>query len=117
MYMYIYICMYVYIYIYMYRSWITYQRNTLHKIIAGFRGSWKSILHKEMDAYNAYNFFNSVMNLILSLINLNFIVVKYHLLNDLDSELKSKRCKLRKLKRIVLQDYLQKHVLARYMEP
>ena len=73
----------MYIYIYMYRSWITYQRNTLHKIIAGFRGSWKSILRKKIDAYNAYNFLNSVMNLILCLINLNFIVVKYHLLNDL----------------------------------
>ena len=31
-------------------------------------------------------------------------------------ELKTGRYKLRKLKRIIPQDYLQKHVLARYME-
>ena len=97
----------------------------------GFTESWKSILRKselellnKLVEENAYNFFKQCHEF-----NLRFDEFKSHsseipfiewfskLMCILEKfELKTRRYKLRKLKRIIPQDYLQKHVVARYME-
>ena len=97
----------------------------------GFTESWKSTLRKselellnKLFEENAYNFFKQCHEF-----NLRFDEFKSHsseipfiewfskLMCILEKfELKTRRYKLRKLKTIIPQDYLQKHVVARHME-
>ena len=98
----------------------------------GFTESWKNILRKselellnKLVEENEYNFFKQCHEF-----NLRFDELKIHsseipfiewfskLMCILEKfELKTRRYKLRKLKRIIPQDYLQKHVVARYGTP
>ena len=94
----------------------------------GFTESWKSILRKselellnKLVEKNAYNFFKQCQEFNLIFKNhsseIQFIEWFSKLMCILEKfELKTRRYKLRKLKRIIPHDYLQKHVVARYME-